>query len=549
MIRKVAKMAIAILCLFGASPVPVRAALPAGPAQDPVLRAMVAEMERSKSELKLEGVGAPYYIDYRIVDQDKYVADAVYGAVRTELRNRMRYLRVVVRLGDYTQDSFYQGGEGIAEIAGVDNDELALRHTLWLATDQAYKAAAEALTAKKAALKQLTIEHPVDDFAHAEPVHLIGPLVALDPKASSWLKALKDASAFYRRDPQLESVGANLSFEATNRYFVNSEGAIVRTGQSVYSVAVAASTQAADGMKLERSADFVYGNFKDLPAPEKFEQHAEEVLGTLRQLRDAPVVDEEYRGPVLFSGDSATHVVADFVGENVLGVKPALGQPARTRGAFSSSYQSKVLPDFLSVVDDPTISSWKNEPLLGNYEVDDEGVKAVKVSLIDKGKLVAYVTGREPIRDFPASNGHGRARYPANAPSASLGNLILQSSEPLADDAMKAKLLEMCKQRDLAFGYFVKASGPKNSPRMLYKVFVSDGHEELVRGATFGDLDARALRNDIVAAGDTVSVENRPTNIPHSIASPSLLFDELVVKRVDQNKEKLPEYPAPQLAK
>jgi len=261
------------------------------------------------------------------------------------------------------------------------------------------------------------------------------------------------------------------------------------------------------------------------------------------------VVEEEYRGPVLFEGDAATHVVADLIGDNVLGRKPALGQPARVRGAFAASYQSKVLPDFLSVQDDPTIATWRGKPLLGHYEVDDDGVKAAKVSLIEKGKLLGYDMGREPIRDFPISNGHGRAQYPMNAPGASLGNLILQSSEPLSEDALKAKLIELCKQRDLTYCYLVKTSGARNSPRLLYKVFTSNGLEQLVRGAVFGDLDTRSMRNDIVAAGGEAAIENRPTAIPHSIVSPSLLFDELEVKRVDQNKEKLPEYPAPQLGK
>jgi len=523
--------------------------LPKAGSDDPVLRAMIAEMQRSKAQLKLEGVATPYYIDYRIVDIDHYVAEAAWGATKAELRNRMRYLRVVVRIGDYKQDSFYQTGRGELDILGFDDDEFATRHKLWLATDQAYKAAAQALTAKNAALKQLTIENPVDDFARAEPVTLVEPLARFEAGSSSWSKVLKEASAYYRKDPQLETAEANLSFEVTNRYFVDSEGSVVRTGSAVYSLQAEASTQAADGMKLERSVGIVVPKYPALPTPDKFKQQVEQMMGSLRQLRNAPVVDEEYRGPVLFEGDAATHVVADFIGENVLGRKPALGQPARTRGAFSSNYLNKVLPDFLSVIDDPTISSWQGEPLLGAYEVDDEGVKAAKVSLIDKGKLVGFDVGREPIRDFPASNGHGRAQYPLNPAGASLGNLIVEPLEPLSSDAMRAKLLELCKQRDLSYCYVVKAAGAKDSPRLLYRVFAKDGHEELVRGAAFGDLDVRSMRNNIVAAGDKACIDNRPTAIPHSIVSPPLLFDELEVKRADQNKEKLPEYAAPPMAK
>jgi predicted Zn-dependent protease len=262
-------------------------------------------------------------------------------------------------------------------------------------------------------------------------------------------------------------------------------------------------------------------------------------------MRDAPVADEEYRGPVLFSAAAASTVFADFVGENILGRKPGLGQPARTRGAFASSYKSRVLPEFLSVVDDPTLAALQGHALLGYYEVDDEGVRALRVPVIENGKLLNYLLGREPILDFPNSNGHGRARLPANSPGPSLGNLLVSSSEAVPEEGLKKKLLELCRQRDLPYGYYVEHMGGQHVPRVVYKVWVNDGHEELVRGAVFGDLDARALRNDLVAAGDDAKVESRLLNIPHSIVTPSILFDELEVKRQDIQKSKLPEYPAP----
>ena len=151
---------------------------------------------------------------------------------------------------------------------------------------------------------------------------------------------------------------------------------------------------------------------------------------------------------------------------------------------------------------------------------------------------------REPIRDFPNSNGHGRASV-TGPPTSSLGNLIVQSSDPLSTDELKKKLIEACKQRNLPYGYFVGTLGPRLTPRLLYRVSTQDGHEELVRGAVFGDLDTRALRNDIVAAGKEFDSEDRLDPIPQSVVSPALLFDELEVKRGDVAKQKLPEYPPP----
>jgi TldD protein len=181
---------------------------------------------------------------------------------------------------------------------------------------------------------------------------------------------------------------------------------------------------------------------------------------------------------------------------------------------------------------------------MGNYEVDDEGVKASRVSLVEKGQLVSYLVSREPIRDFPTSNGHGRASV-TGPPTSSLGNLIVQSSDALSKDELKKKLIDACKERNLPYGYFVETLGPRLTPRLLYRISTKDGREELVRGAVFGDLDTRALRNDIVAAGKEFDSEDRLDPIPQSVLSPALLFDELEVKRGDTAKQKLPEYPPP----
>ena len=510
-----------------------------------MLRAMQKELERSKSQLKLEQMAAPYYIDYRVVDMDSYVAEAAFGALRANLRARVRFVRAVVRVGDYKQDSFFGQGEGVTDYMPLDDDELALRHQLWLATDRAYKAASEAFAAKQAQLKQLKVEQAVDDFARAEPVQFLGPLVKLEIDPAPWLKTLQDATALYKSDPQLESIDSSLQFQTANRYFVNSEGSAVRSGQASYEVTFTAGTQAADGMQLEHRVVYAVRDSRDLPTAEAFLARTTRLLRDLKDLQAAPVADEEYRGPVLFSAGAASAVFADLVGENILGRKPGLGQPARTRGAFASSYKSRVLPDFLSVVDDPTLASFNGRPLLGNYEVDDEGVRAMRVQVIDKGKLVNYLLGREPILDFPASNGHGRARLPANPPGPGLGNMLVSSSEALSEEELKKKLLELCQQRDLPYGYYVESTSGARAPRLLYKVWVKDGHEELVRGAVLGDLDARALRNDLIAAGNDPRIESRLLNTPHSIVAPSILFDELEVKRQDIQKAKLPEYPAP----
>ena len=514
---------------------------------DPVLRALQAELARSKTQLKMENVGAPFYIEYRVFDVEQFEASAAFGALREQNRSRLRLLRALVRIGDYKVDSYYGSGQGVSDILPLDGDELALRHQIWLTTDQAYKGAGEALSGKQSLLKQLNIEEPVDDFAKAEAVQSIGPIAKLDVEPGKWIKMLESATSVYKADPQIQSLGATLSFVTLNEYFVNTEGTVTRQGSTHYLITLGASEQAKDGMRLDRSPQYASNRIEEMPTPEAFQSDAVKLVDQMKKLREAPVVDEDYRGPVLFSNDAAADMFFDLIAPNVLGKRPAPGRPARTTGAFASSLKGRVLPDFLSVVDDPTVEKFGGQSLSGSYRVDDEGVQVAPVTVVNNGELMNFLIGRQPIRDFPASNGHGRAAGSGTTAPAP-GNLFIRATRTSTREELKKQMLDKCRDRGLPYGYFVDTLGPRLTPRVLYRVWTADGREEMVRGAIFNELDTRALRSDLTAAGSDPLVSNR-SGIPFSsIVSPSVLFDELEVKRADNSKEKLPDYPPPPLS-
>jgi len=514
-------------------------------ASDPVLKAMHEELERSKAKLKMDNVPAPYYIEYRLADVREFNADAAFGALTQNQTIHARSIHVVVRVGDYKQDSYYGRGMGTVELAPLDNDILALRRQLWLATDQAYKMASEALAMKKAVMSEYTGAQPFDDFAHATPVQLIEPLAHLEYDPQPWIAMIEKSTNLFRADPKIESLSAHAQFRAINQYFENTEGTVTRHGYTVCELVLSGSTQASDGMRLDRSPYFITATPRELPSAADFQASAEKMLATLKQLREAPIVDEDYSGPVLFSSDASTDIFDSMVGRNVLGDRPKPGDSARTTGDFASNYKSRVLPAFLSVIDDPTLKVFQGKTLIGSYDTDDEGVRPEKVSLIQNGILENYLLGRQPIRDFPESNGHGRAG-PGQSPEPSIGNLIVQSKEALSPADLRKKMLDLCRQESKPFCYFVETMANDN-PRLLYRVYVSDGHEELVRGAIFDELDTRTLRTDLVAVGNDPLVSNREGTIPTTVIAPSMLLDELEVKRTDEKNAKLPEYPPPDL--
>lgn len=513
---------------------------------DPVLKAMQEELERSKAKLKMENVLAPFYIEYRVVDTDDYQVQAEFGATESERRAHFRFGRVVVRVGDYHLDSFYESGTGEATGIPLDNDTLALRHALWLATDGAYKAANEALTAKQGLYRRFSIEQTVDDFAKQAPVQSIRPLAKLEVNSARWRSVLESATALYRDFPEVQNSNASAHFVAANVYYVNTEGTVLRGGRAYYSISESGSTQSPDGMRIDRSPGDAYGEPTELPSREKVLADTREMFQSLTDIRTAPIVEEEYRGPVLFSADATNDVVESLLAANVVGRRPQPTVSARTVGAFASSYKSRVLPEFLSLVDDPTQTRFAGHSLIGSYPVDDEGVKAEPVAVVEKGILQNFLVGRRPIRGFTESNGHGRLAQ-AGLTDASIGVLMLQPAQPLTHEQMAQKLLDLCRQQERPYCYMVETLGPRLSPRLLYRVWTKDGRRELVRGAEFQELDTRSLRADVIAAGNDYLVSNRMGQSPRTVISPSILFDELVVKRADLAKEKLPEYPAPSL--
>jgi TldD protein len=537
-------MSFLLICALPA-PAQQKDAKAASVSSDPLLQAMREELARSKSQLKMDNVPPPYYIEYRLTDIDYYEAEAAFGALRQSQRSRSRSARVVVRVGDYKQDSYYGPGTGSVDLAPLDNDPIALRRQLWLATDQAYKQASEALASKKAVLSRFTSDQPFNDFAHAPELESIGPLAELEFDPRPWNQMLEKSTALFRTDPKIQSLTASVRFRAQNQYFVNSEGTVTRHGYTVYFAVMAGTTQAADGMRLDRSPYYSAASLSELPTPEKFQADTAAMIATLKELREAPEVEEEYRGPVLFSSDAASDIFNGMIGGNVVGRRPKPGESARTEGDFAASYKSRVLPSFLTVTDDPTLKTFNGKTLIGSYEIDDEGVRAATVPVVQNGELVNYLMGREPIRDFPDSNGHGRAG-PSQPPIPSVGILIVQSKQALSSEDMKKKLIEICRQEGKPYGYFVDTLSGYD-PRMLYRVYEKDGRQELVRGAVFNELDTRTLRNDLVAVGNDPLVSNREAQVPTTIIAPSILFDELEVKRTDAKNAKLPEYPPPDL--
>jgi predicted Zn-dependent protease len=523
--------------------------------KDPLLKAMLEELNRSKNELQLKDFAKPFFIQYRIEDVDNFDTRAEFGASEGSEHSHERVARITVRVGDYKSDSSGGRGDGALQLAALDDDPIAVRSALWAATDQAYKSALAAYAQKQAALKQVQTPPQADDFSQEKPiVSLAGP-VQLKLDESAWIDRMARASGLYRTDASVKASQRDVEYSTaefrarvTTSWLVTSEGAIVRKSAAEYQEAIAVGTQAADGMRLDRSYASVGDSLSDLDAQVAFDKHAVGLIASLTDLRNAPVVEEEYHGPLLLSSDASADTLRELLASGVTATRPKLGTEARTNGPFASSLHARVLPESLDVVDDPGLMTFNGKGLLGAYDVDDEGVPAKSVNLITDGKLENYLLGREPVRDFPQSNGHGRAGI-GGAARPAIGVLRVTAQDGLSNDDLNRKLMDLAKDRGLKSVYYVQTLGGESTPRLLYRVTPDGspaGKRELVRGSTLDDLDQRALRSSVQAAGKDLFVANYYGDVPETVLAPALLMDDVTIRRANEKNDKLPFYPPPE---
>ena len=518
--------------------------------KDPVLKAMLDELDRSMAHLQLPGFEKPYFIEYRVEDVQDFETRASYGAAEGSQRSHARVARISVRVGDYKTDNSGPRGDGALQLATIDDDPIAMRSALWTGTDQAYKAALAEYAQKQAELKQVQTPPQADDFSKEKPIISLAKPLKLSVDEDTWNDRVMHDSGIYRTDPSISAMQRDIQYSTaafharvTTTWIVSSEGAIVRKTSSNYSESFGVGTQADDGMRLDRSYGTSGVALTDLDNSEAFHKRVVTLISSLNDLRKAPLVEEEYHGPVLLSADASADTLHSLLAAGVTATRPKLGTEARTNGPFASSYHARILPEFLTVIDDPALKTWDGKDLVGSYSVDDEAVPAQTVKLVADGHLENYLIGRTPVRDFPESNGHARAGI-AGPPRPVIGVLKVTALQGLTDEELNQKLLGIAKDRGLKSVYYVETLGAEATPRLLYRIDL-DGKRTLVRGAVLEELDQRALRSGVEAAGKNLWVANYATEIPETVLAPALLFSDVTVKRANETNDKLPYYPPP----
>jgi len=517
--------------------------------RSPILDVMKAENERELAALGQQKEPA-YYLAYQLVEQRVVNLDSEGGALVTDNDDTIRNLDVEVRVGKPEIDNtraLADDGNGLNTpltrrgIVPFGDDKQALSSALWLETDRRYREAVNALGYVRQDLSTLKTRIVAPDFSHeAAEVHVEAP-VKLEFDKARWVERLKRCSARALRG-QATRGSCGVVFQQTIAYLVNSEGSQIQTSWTNAQLSVSAGVKADDGMNLARLEQRFGRTPADLPPDTEVDKMIATVTGDLDALHDAPLA-EPYVGPAILEGRAAGVFFHEVFGHRIEGHR----QKDLTSGQTFASYIGKdIAPDWLSVYDDPEIVTLNGMQLNGFYRYDDEAVRARRVSLIDHGKLVGFLMGRNPIPGFGHSNGHGR-RSPGLPPVARQGNLVVEVAKSVVRTDLEKALIEEIKKQGRPYGMiFTDISGGftntsafapqafKVNPVMAYRLY-PDGRRELVRGIDISGTPLVALQS-IRAASREIETFNGVCGaesgwVPVSASAPSLLLEKIEVEK------------------
>jgi hypothetical protein len=536
--------------------------------ESPTLAAMRDEMKRSMAELRMKGEAAPYFISYEVLDRTMSDVSGRLGAIVENPPRRTRTLRVEVRVGEYTFDSSrfvvpgFGGGAaltGETVIAPLDDDYDALRREIWITTDTAYKRAISIFARKKAAFQNRTSSDPMPDFSQEAPVEdiQIGSIEARAPRrarsetpaADPAVVRVQQASAVFGDYSDIDFSDVSIAQVQGTRYYMNSEGTTTVTPIQLATLSMFAEAQAADGMPVRQTLSDVQRRVADLPTAPDLVARARTLAGDVTAARAAPI-GEEFAGAVMLEGAGGPQFIAETLVQMMQARRPPDTENPRMGQLLPSPFLNRtglrVMAEAFAASDTPSLTHFEGRPLVGSYTIDDEGVRAKDVRLVDKGRLITLLTNRVPQKHFPRSNGHGRAN------TVLAGVFQLDSAHAIPASELKAKYLELLKTQDKEFGYIVRGVRPEGpggaggpSIDSIVKVTL-DGRETPVRGVRFGAVPPVAFR-DLAEASKERSVFSYRAGATAavSVIAPSLVFEELEILRIRDILQKPPVVPSP----
>jgi TldD protein len=511
-------------------------------------RIALDELRCAMTSIDTSGHPRPFYMSFLVRDMESWEIAARFGTLSADAHERKRNCFCDVRVGSYEYDQVQDGG---LQDNSKDDDsyhctnlpfgpgDAGLQHGLWRLAEVRYREAAEEYARRTSlALTFLDRNRAFPSFQHREAVSdsQWSELAKVDRRY--WCRFVEEASALLRDYHDIKDCSVELRVQNRVSVFASSEDALLIQSQPYWSLRCQLWMLSETGDAFPWTIHHFVCDPSELPDQRRFQAEIRTNVRTLRKLAQASLL-RSYSGPVLLDPVPAGLLVHEAIGHRLEGNRLLSSGEGQT---FRDSLGAQILPEFLSIRDDPRLKRFQGKSLVGHYAYDDEGVPAEDAQLVQQGILRGFLTSRAGITKDHQSNGHGR-NDSFERPISRMAVTKVEAENGLNAAELKAALIAEVKRRRLPFGIRILAGsgGETATDAYNFQAFLGeidlaakvypDGREEIVRGVDFVGTPLNAM-GSILAAGSHPEVDNANCGaesgwVPVSTISPALLVGHL----------------------
>lgn len=525
---------------------------------------LAQELQKYWDVFKKQEQPRAYYMKYVMQRSRQVTISGMEGviAILTDQRKKPKHqVLVKIRVGNHELDS--SGREGydwkafrnfldIYRQLPAELTLASLRKFLWQKTDIAIRRQKASYHRKRYVRSmKVEIKDKSGDFSKETPVVLEQMPPVLDFDVKKWKKIIRSVSSFSLKNLRVFRSSVSVGASQDIRILVDNLGSRIIRHKTLYQYSISIDY-------LAPKTNEVLSNFRigyvdqesKLPDEKTLHRLVKKTLQELVDQGNAPE-GEPVEAPAILLPDVAGVLFHEALGHRLEAQRMLEESDGRT---FRRKIGQKVIPSFLSVLDDPTVEYWRGTPLNGHYLVDEEGVRTSRVSLIQDGVLRGFLLSRKPIDHFKHSNGHGRALF-GRDPFSRMGNLLIQSKKEFSLPVLRKKLIEEAKRQGKPYAFIIaRASGGythtgsygiqsfKNQPKIVLRIDVKTGKEQLVKGLEIIGTPLTVV-NNIIATGNDYGVFNGYCGaesgwVPVSAIAPSVLLQTVELQRIQINQRK-----------
>lgn len=524
---------------------------------DVVLKAMQDEITQNMNGLKLPEFEKPFFMLYGVLDQKNYTYSATLGSLTRSAENLNRYKSTTrVLVGDYSfndesldDDLFSQSTSNEIDIP-LENDYWGIRRSFWSTTDKVYRDAARNLEKNKETLKETgkPLESvPHRTFAQSQPVSLVVPIKPYQPNRLMLEDKVRRLSALFLKHPSIINSGVAINYVEGIRHLVSSEGTLIKVPFRVANFMCIAFAKTSEGEQALNGITHFATDPDKLPDDNQLTSEIETMIQQLENQSKLSKFSDDYSGPVLLIGQPVADVFATALFNGNADIMASDNIPKLSGYQYDNEYYGNdnklgksILHEAISVAVKPKLKTYNGVDLLGSFDVDSEGIVPLEVNVVERGVLKALLNNRTITNPKQTANGF------ANGPGVVQVSVAMKDSEK----SLKKKLIEKAKKQGLEFAILVRSSGSGIRQPGIYKVSVSDGKEELVKGASLGKMDGKVLKklsgaSEKYMAYNLGGFGNGPregTGMTSYIVPESILIDEMDISRFALPSVKETEY-------